>query len=170
MAPAGELGRWVAPLCAFRRLARLPVMPPRPWCIRRPAAVGALALLGACAGAEAPAVAVDSLPRLVGCTADARPGVVLAVEDARTGAPLSGYALWLRREAPGAAPAALPVDSAMVTAPPPAPWAGALEQPGRYALRVAKAGYRAWDSTGIVVTSDACHVRTVHLRVRLRPG
>jgi hypothetical protein len=42
---------------------------------------------------------------------------------------------------------------------------GAAERRGLYAITVAKPGYAAWDTTGIRVVGDECHVQTVTLKV-----
>ena len=44
---------------------------------------------------------------------------------------------------------------------------GAVERKGTYDVAVAAPGYQAWDTTGVVVTADECHVQTVSLDVRL---
>ena len=116
-----------------------------------------------------------AIGRVRGCSADARPGLVLTATDARSGAALAGFTVVLRvAESDGAGGPTTTLDSVTVAAgsplpPPPITWAGASERAGRYSVRVTKAGYRPWDTTGVVVTSDECHVRTVRLDVRLRP-
>lgn len=149
----------------------------------RSTAVGAAALTVACSGSTSrtdsvasaadtavAAAEVDSArapgrePSVRSCSAEARPGVVVVVDDARTAAPLSGYTLQLWRDVPNERSR---LDSITMTAPPPAVWAGALEQSGRFALRVSKPGYRTWDSAGIVVARDSCHVQGVTVRARL---
>lgn len=46
---------------------------------------------------------------------------------------------------------------------------GAGERAGTYDITVTAPGYAPWDTTGIVVTADECHVRGVHLTAALRP-
>ena len=124
-------------------------------------------VLAACGRADAPAdAAADRGPGLIGCSADARPGVEVAVTDGRTGAALGGFTVVLASDPAGPAPS---LDSSTVAAQPPQVWRGALERAGRFSLRVTKARYLPWDTTGVVVTRDECHVQTVRLDVRLMP-
>lgn len=46
---------------------------------------------------------------------------------------------------------------------------GAGERAGTYDITVTAPGYRAWDTTGVKVTADECHVRGVNLTARLAP-
>lgn len=46
--------------------------------------------------------------------------------------------------------------------------AGAGERAGRYDVTVTAPGYTAWDTTGIVVTKDECHVHGVSLTATLQ--
>lgn len=46
----------------------------------------------------------------------------------------------------------------------------AVERPGSYELRVRAEGFQPWDSAGVRVLLGECHVRSVVLRVRLRPA
>jgi hypothetical protein len=148
---------------------------------------------GAAADTVAGAAAGDSSGEgdigggVLGCSADARPGITLTATDAYTGAALSGFTVVLRtadedgdgaaatvNRRRGGATLMAPLDSVTVSArpplrPPPIIWAGASERAGRYAVRVTKPGYRPWDTTGVVVTGDRCHVQTVRLDVRLQP-
>ncbi len=48
-------------------------------------------------------------------------------------------------------------------------FAGPPERAGNYHLTVIKSGYYTWERPGINVTRDECHVRTVQVRVDLRP-
>jgi hypothetical protein len=45
---------------------------------------------------------------------------------------------------------------------------GAGERAGTYDVRVTAPGYTAWDTTGIVVTADECHVHGVSLTATLQ--
>ncbi len=45
----------------------------------------------------------------------------------------------------------------------------ASERAGTYRVHVDRPDYRSWDTAGVVVTADACHVRTVRLRANLTP-
>ena len=44
----------------------------------------------------------------------------------------------------------------------------AHEREGLYAVTVTKAGYKSWSASGVRVTRDRCHVRTVTLNARLQ--
>lgn len=44
----------------------------------------------------------------------------------------------------------------------------AHEREGTYSVTVTKAGYKAWTTSGVRVTRDVCHVRTVTLTARLQ--
>jgi hypothetical protein len=142
-----------------------------------------LLAITACSGADAPARApadaspdtvADTVadraagagPRVLGCSADARPGLEVAAADARTGAALGGFTVVLAFDPAGSAPS---VDSSTAAVQPPLLWHGPLERAGRFALRVRKVGYRPWDTTGVVVTRDRCHVQTLRLDIQLVP-
>jgi hypothetical protein len=134
----------------------------------------AVLLLTACTRDGTPAldrgVATDSIPPVarepgvVGCSAEVRSGIEVAAVDARSGAALGDFTVVLYPEPSGA-----PRDSSRAPSVPPAIWHGAPERAGRFGLRVTRAGYRPWDTAGVVVTRDVCHVRTIRLAVRLAP-
>lgn len=44
----------------------------------------------------------------------------------------------------------------------------AYEREGTYAVTVSRTGYKAWTVSGVRVTRDRCHVRTVTLNARLQ--
>jgi hypothetical protein len=46
---------------------------------------------------------------------------------------------------------------------------GAGERAGTYDIAVTAPGYARWDTTGITVTADECHVHGVGLTARLTP-
>lgn len=46
---------------------------------------------------------------------------------------------------------------------------GADERTGRYVVQVVADGYQAWDTTGVQVTADECHVRTARFTAALDP-
>ncbi|HEV2145926.1 MAG TPA: hypothetical protein VGR37_00770 [Longimicrobiaceae bacterium] len=101
------------------------------------------------------------------CTMEARPALHVLVSDARTGAPATGYTVVAR--------AGSFADSATVPEAP-AHWDPASgvslahEHAGRYEVTVRKAGYAEWRKSGVEVTRDECHVRTVRLEARLQPA
>lgn len=43
------------------------------------------------------------------------------------------------------------------------------ERPGTYSATVRRAGYASWDTVGVLVTADQCHVRPKVLTARLQP-
>lgn len=47
---------------------------------------------------------------------------------------------------------------------------GPFEREGTYDVSITAPGYAGWDTTGVVVTADECHVKTVVLTVRLAPA
>ena len=132
----------------------------------------ALLLLAACADGDSSsrdgrtrpdsALATDSGPKVVSCSAEVRPGIAVTATDARSGAALGDFTVVIEPGRPDAG-GARDSSSAATT------WYGAPEQVGRFTLRVTKPGYRSWDTTGVIVTRDACHVRTVSLAVPLAP-
>ena len=46
---------------------------------------------------------------------------------------------------------------------------GVGERPGTYTVTLEKPGYKTWTQTGVRITSDVCHVRTVTLHAHLIP-
>src|SRR5688572_6407075 len=85
-----------------------------------------LLLLTACARTDAPADAVaDSGSSVVGCSADARPGIEVAATDGRTGAALGGFTVVLASDPAGLGPN---LDSGTVATHPPTVWRGASER------------------------------------------
>ena len=106
----------------------------------------------------------------IDCTASIEPGVIVEIRDSRTGAPLGDSARGVVRD--GAF-----VDSlspAGGTTEGGAPQLHALraadERPGTNVVEVRHPGYRAWDTSGVLVPAGVCHVRTQHLRARLDPA
>jgi hypothetical protein len=52
----------------------------------------------------------------------------------------------------------------------PTSYAAAHERAGIYSLHLELDGYQAWDTAGIQVNRDECHVRTVNLAAALQPA
>jgi hypothetical protein len=46
---------------------------------------------------------------------------------------------------------------------------GADERTGRYTVQIEADGYRPWDTAGVQVTADACHVQTERFTAALEP-
>lgn len=113
----------------------------------------ALVLSAAAASACAPPP-----PRM--CTEEALAAVNVHLIDPRTDAHLRGPATVEVRDGEFAESAA--GDLGIVSL--------AFERAGTYAVRVRAAGFAPWDTAGVRVTEDECHVRPVRLDVRLRPA
>lgn len=110
------------------------------------------------------------------CTAESVPGLSVRVLDAATGAPLACSAVLVARDRGFTDSVSVatwlgrpPSDTTGTCALWPAAdvLSAAHERPGVYEVRVERAGYRPWTRTGVRVTADRCHVRTVHLDARL---
>ena len=52
----------------------------------------------------------------------------------------------------------------------PMSYAAAHERPGTYSAHLEVAGYESWDSSGIVVLRDECHVITQRFTAALQPA
>lgn len=97
------------------------------------------------------------------CTSEARAGIRLIVVDSVTGAAAGKASTIVAR-------AGTFVDSlpAIWTASSDGPYPLAAEHPGTFTVTVRRSPYRDWSRTGIVVTADKCHVRTVDVTARLQ--
>lgn len=99
------------------------------------------------------------------CTAELVYGLQMEVRDDATGAPAAyGAEAEVRdgnhveqAENPGFND---PQSLYLVAAP---------ERAGTYSVTVSKAGYENWDTAGVVVTANECHVNPVSFQVRLIP-
>jgi hypothetical protein len=102
------------------------------------------------------------------CTASLEPAIVVEVRDARTGAALAAGARGAVRDGTFV-DSLTPYQSA--TADPRDMYSrrAANERPGVYAVEVRQSGYRPWDTSGVRVPRDVCHVRTQRLRALLAP-
>ena len=105
--------------------------------------------------------ACDFIPGGYSCTTQAVPGIMVQVLDSLTGAPAGRNARIIAR-------AGTVADTANFTEFD-GPYPLAFERSGTYAVTVEQQGYRLWSRTGIRVTKDECHVRTVSLTARLQP-
>ena len=97
---------------------------------------------------------------LVACNLNLVFGLTIVVTDSTTGAPLGGVATIVEVR-----------DGANVdTLPEMAPneYAGAGERPGTYSVKVLRSGYRVWQSDGVRVREDECHVIPVRINARLQ--
>ncbi len=121
----------------------------------RPAAVRVIVL---CAGAVIAGCRAQE-PRV--CTDILVPGILVDVRDSITDAyvgpqaRISATSGWYL--------------NVVVTQDDDGPFGLAHERPGTYTVTVDKTGYTQWRRTGVEVTADGCHVRTVELIARLQP-
>ena len=102
------------------------------------------------------------------CTADVLPAVAVDVRDASTDSFVAGLVRGVVTD--GAFEDSLRVIGSLGTDPPvPTTLGGADERAGTYAVHLEGAGYEAWDTAGVRVTRDDCHVRTATFTARLTP-
>lgn len=102
------------------------------------------------------------------CTASSEPAILVEVRDAVTADPVADSARGvvvdgtfvdsLRPDS------AIPTDRGMRMHVRRA----ADERPGTYTIELRHPRYEPWDTSGVLVTSDECHVRTQYLRAMLR--
>ena len=98
-------------------------------------------------------------PDQVVCTMEARSSISIAVLDAATGDSLGVTPTGTVRD--GSFEEALQAFGSQLSGP--------FERKGTYDVTVTAPGYASWDTTGVVVTADECHVQTVQLTARLAP-
>lgn len=98
-------------------------------------------------------------PDQVMCTMEARSSISITVLDAATGDSLGGTPTGSVRDGPFEEE--LQAFGNQLSGP--------FERKGTYDVTVRAPGYSSWDTTGVVVTADECHVQTVQLTVRLAP-
>jgi hypothetical protein len=93
------------------------------------------------------------------CTLNIEPGVEVAVRDLTTQEHLATTPRGVVRE--GAYEDSLEIWSVTADVPPRViTLVGADEREGIYSVHVEAEGYEAWDTSGVRVTGDDCHVRT----------
>jgi len=116
-----------------------------------------------------PKVASASSPLLSGtarlhvmCTAEARPGLALTLQDSATGQPLAGSGSMRLR--------AISVAYSDSTTAPflMSSWSTAWERPGTYAVTAGVDAYQPWRRDNVEVSRGICHVRTAHVLARLQ--
>lgn len=121
-------------------------------------AIGGLAALAACSGGRA--------DYGVNCPDNYAYGIVVSVRDSTTGADAVAGATGIASDGAFRDSVSIPSGTS--------PHASAIslvgERAGTYTVTVRKAGYRDWTNSNVVVTRDACHVRTVTLTAQLQPG
>jgi hypothetical protein len=95
------------------------------------------------------------------CTLDLRPALAVEVRDSVTSAAAGQGARLIATDGVYA-------DTAQFEGPFGGPYRLADERAGTYTVTVEQEGYRLWSRSGIRVTRDECHVRTVSLTARLQ--
>jgi hypothetical protein len=101
-----------------------------------------------------------------GCTLELRYAIEVQVRDATTQGLLASYPYGVVRDGDYQ-------DSLRVAgnpAPVPSALVAASERPGVYAVHIEAAGYAPWDTAGVGVPSDECHVRTASFTAWLEPA
>ena len=105
-------------------------------------------------------VACGLFEKTVTCTDELYPGIALELQDSVT-----GYRT-------GVGATVIAVDGAYadtgMTFPGNAIFYMAHERAGTYSVTAELSGYQKWTKTGVVVTKDECHVRTVSMTARLQ--
>lgn len=126
------------------------------------ALVAALAMLACQSGPPAPDGNAGPTPDpdQVMCTMEARSSISISVLDASTGDSLAVKPTGTVRE--GTFEEELQGFGSQLSGP--------FERKGMYDVTVSAPGYASWDTTGVGVTADECHVQTVVLTVRLAPA
>ena len=99
------------------------------------------------------------------CTGEERPGIEVTVQDSLTGTPAASGTELIVQDGAYADTVSYPPNRPDLDAE---PLRSAWERRGTYAVTVRKAGFSGWARSGIVVTADECHVRTVALIARLQ--
>lgn len=112
-------------------------------------AVAASCILAAC-GSTTPGEA---------CTEIAVPGIAVSVVDSATGDVLPPPSTVVAQDG------AFSDTAEAITAP---NYSLVYERKGTYLVTVTHDGYHVWQRSGVVVTSDACHVITVELTAKLQ--
>lgn len=98
------------------------------------------------------------------CTTEARPALTVDVRDSITNATAGPGARIIARDGAFADTVLVPTDDAARF-----PYQLAHERAGTYTVTVERDGYRPWSRSGVRVTKDECHVRTLALTARLQP-
>jgi len=105
-----------------------------------------------------------SSPYDVVCTLIAVPGIEVLVRDSASGSFASNGATATAVEGSFTDTNGFPETFTQ----PETPIGLAYEREGTYAVTVTKASYKAWTTSGVRVTRDVCHVRTVTLTALLQ--
>jgi hypothetical protein len=101
------------------------------------------------------------------CTADSRPAIEVEVRDRENNQFIPVLARGVVQD--GVFQDSVQLWSMTGDDPPvPVSYAAAFERRGVYTVHLQVAGYYPWDTSGIAVSRDECHVRTVNLSVALQ--
>ena len=131
--------------------------------VRQPCALEPTTRIATVAGALL-LIACDTPHSALRCSSDSKPAIRLEVRDAVTGAPAawrtSGIvrdgdyvdSLWITQYTASDSLSALML-------------AAASERPGTYAIELRPRDYALWDTVGVQVTANECHVETAWLKV-----
>ena len=118
---------------------------------------GCVAILGT-------AACSSSGPTAVACTGDPVYGLAITVENAATGAPVTDSASVVISDGSY-------VESYHYLGAAGQPASGTIhaasERAGTYNISIRKSGYAAYDTAGVNVTKDACHVQPVQVIAKL---
>lgn len=101
------------------------------------------------------------------CTTEARPSVVVSVQDSVSGLAIAAGATLVLQDGAFVDSLTLPgawANDALLSTP------NSAERPGTYTVTVRRADYADWIKTGVVVRQGRCHVHTVTLTARLKPA
>ncbi len=121
----------------------------------------ALALLPACADSSSPE---DNFA----CTALSVPGIDVEIRSAVSGTPIADSARGVARD--GAFVDSLRPGRMLSNAPSDLlSRKGAYARAGTYTIRIERAGYQPWDTTGIRVQAGRCNVTTARMVAHLIP-
>lgn len=124
--------------------------------------LAALSLVSACRLTE---------PRVVICNYIMLPAVAVEVTDAQTGRNLTEHAVGILRD--GTYTDSLHLHDGSCYGPSEAALrfrCGGYERIGTYEVQVNHEGYRPWSLSGVAVTRDECHVKTVVVSAKLVPA
>ncbi len=133
---------------------------------RRPPPTGRRTILSACVAFLALTACSSSTPTGVACTAIYVYGISLKVQNATTGAAITDSATV--RITDGSY-----VESYNYLGPAGQPASGILsaagERAGSYSISIRKDGFAPYDTSGVTVTKDVCHVHPVEVVAKLQP-
>ena len=125
---------------------------------------GRCVALAACAGILAATACSGSGPTSVACTAQFVYGLAITVQNAATGAQITDSASVVVTD--GSYKESYTLGA---TGQPGGVISAAGERAGTYSISIRKAQFAPYDTAGVTVTKDACHVQTVQVVAKLQP-